>query len=796
MNLDPNAAIPMGLRRKPALDAAALSGATRHAAGILFVAPDGDVLLLRRSPKEENFAGHWSLPGGNADEGETPELGAAREAKEEMGVDVDPAKFKVFDQTITPTGKAFHTFAMPADKKFWPTINDEHTGAGWFPLSELPRPIHPAVEASLKGRLGDDIAGARDGLVAWSKSADEEAEDIDLAGFVGDASFSEGDHPRAPDGKFGSGGSGSTGPNHHVIHEKGDHRPKASENEARMLGLNKSKPEDKSKHTGKKEISSEALTAKLKGMPKEKLEAALKNDDVDPMIKAHINRHLTSRLLGSDSEFLIAMDRDSVREKTRDGRLIVKKTHISKANVCPYRGKEIPGWQDLGLEPDRVYNLLRDPDELRKAAPTLNGVQLLIKHIPVSAEDHRPDETVGSLGTDAEFDGEYLDNSLFVNAKHAIDAIESGRQRELSAGYHYSPDMTPGNFHGTAFDGVMRSIVFNHVALVEDGRAGPDVVVGDQALKENEMAKATRFGAMTLSITAAAIAPLLAMDQKVTLPKDLFAPLTTKNFKGSRDKLLAGVRTAIDGKLRPGLALDGSMQNFAKAIDAFNENMTAGIDEPAPEDKQAELDKTAAVEPAKAITEPGSTYDAEPFKNFLREKGIGEDDIMKACDMMPKPMAGDEDDEEAKKKKEEEEKKAAADKSAKDAELKAKDAEMKDMVTKPAMDAAIAAAVDATVKRERSIRAAIAEVHPWTGDLPASMAFDIAADVFRHALVMKGVDGAKTLHADALFPILKTLPKPGARAPENHGSQLAMDASAVTKAIKLAPGLENISTSL
>ena len=184
----------------------------------------------------------------------------------------------------------------------------------------------------------------------------------------------------------------------------------------------------------------------------------------------------------ADSRFQIAMDRDSVREKTRDGRLIVKRTHISKANVCPYRGSEIPGWEDLGLEKDRVYNLLRDPEELSKAAPTLNGVQLLIKHIPVNAQDHRPNETVGSLGSDAEFDGEYLDNSLYVNAQKAIDAIESGKQRELSAGYHYVPIMERGVFRGEAFDGRMTKIVFNHVALVEDGRAGPDVIVADAAM--------------------------------------------------------------------------------------------------------------------------------------------------------------------------------------------------------------------------------------------------------------------------------------------------------------------------
>lgn len=124
----------------------------------------------------------------------------------------------------------------------------------------------------------------------------------DLSEFMADATFNESDHPRAADGKFGSGGGiGSHGGPHHIIREKGDPRAKASESEARMLGLNKTKSEDKTKHEGKKSISSTALGEKLKGMSTEKLQAAAKNKDVDPMIRAHINRHLTSRLIGNDS---------------------------------------------------------------------------------------------------------------------------------------------------------------------------------------------------------------------------------------------------------------------------------------------------------------------------------------------------------------------------------------------------------------------------------------------------------------------------------------------------------------
>lgn len=307
--------------------------------------------------------------------------------------------------------------------------------------------------------------------------------------------------------------------------------------------------------------------------------------------------------------------------------------------------------------------------------------------------------------------------------------------------------------------------------------------------------KATRFGARTLSITAAVLAPQLAMDQKITLPSSLFAPLTTKNFKDHRDKLLSGVRSAVDGKLRKGLALDASMEGLAKAIDAFTDDLTSGMDEPAPEDKQSELDKTASLEAPKAITEPGATYDAEPLKGFLRDCGMDEEKIAKCMDMMPKaPITGD--------SGETPEEKAAREKKEAD-EKTARDAEMKDMVSKPAMDAALKAQADHFQKElkgvraaEQGIRVAIAEVSPWVGDLPVTMAFDTAADVYRHALVMREVAGADKLHPDALKPILMSLPKAGARASEHHEPTIAMDAGIVKRALSIAPDLENISTVL
>jgi hypothetical protein len=178
----------------------------------------------------------------------------------------------------------------------------------------------------------------------------------------------------------------------------------------------------------------------------------------------------------------IALDRASVRTIDHDGRLKVAVSNISKANVCPYWGREIPKWRDLGLQPDKMYQLFRDPDEMAKAAPTFNGTPILSRHVPFTAADHQHDLVVGSTGSDATFNDPYLQVSLVIWDAAAIAGIQTDEKRELSSAYYYDADMTPGDFKGVRYDGIMRNLRANHVALVPDGRAGDDVVVGDAAI--------------------------------------------------------------------------------------------------------------------------------------------------------------------------------------------------------------------------------------------------------------------------------------------------------------------------
>lgn len=172
----------------------------------------------------------------------------------------------------------------------------------------------------------------------------------------------------------------------------------------------------------------------------------------------------------------------TMRRRDENGFLHVEKSHVTKEQVVPYYGHEISDYEAHGLDPNRIYYAYRPAEELMKAAPTINGLPILLEHYPESAMEPQLDHRIGSMGTDAEFVAPYLDNSLIFTVAEAIALIDTEEMRELSLSYRFDPDFTPGTWNGQPYDFVMRNIRGNHLALVPQGRAGADVLVADAAL--------------------------------------------------------------------------------------------------------------------------------------------------------------------------------------------------------------------------------------------------------------------------------------------------------------------------
>ena len=185
----------------------------------------------------------------------------------------------------------------------------------------------------------------------------------------------------------------------------------------------------------------------------------------------------------------LAFDASTKRRIDDNGFLHVESSHITKEQVAPYYGWEIPDHDRFGLDPKKIYYGYRSGDELKKAVDTFNGLPLLLHHHPESAEDPQKEYRVGSVGTSAVWNAPYIDNALSITDKIGIKAVQDGTCRQISSAYQYDPDFTKGEFDGQPYDFIMRNIRGNHVALVEEGRAGPDVVVADAQINPKPKGK-------------------------------------------------------------------------------------------------------------------------------------------------------------------------------------------------------------------------------------------------------------------------------------------------------------------
>lgn len=213
----------------------------------------------------------------------------------------------------------------------------------------------------------------------------------------------------------------------------------------------------------------------------------------------------------------VAFDKASARRRDDNGHLIVDSTVITKAAVNPYLGKEIPNFEALGLQPEKPYMMLRDPEELKKGMHTLGEKQLLLKHIFVSADDPQKESIAGTIGSNFEMVGDDVKSSLTVWDKEAINLIESGKLAELSASYFYDPVMKSGTFKGEHYDGIMTNIRGNHVALVERGRIGRDALVADALpIELMELNMKLKKGAIARIDAAIRKSGLVAMDAELT----------------------------------------------------------------------------------------------------------------------------------------------------------------------------------------------------------------------------------------------------------------------------------------
>lgn len=121
---------------------------------------------------------------------------------------------------------------------------------------------------------------------------------------------------------------------------------------------------------------------------------------------------------------------------------------------------------------------LRLPDEVSNpdSLGTLGGKPVTLEHPPVRVDSRNAKKyQVGVVGDEIVFtEGGYVKVRVVVHRGDAVSEIDRGK-KELSCGYECDIDPTPGMWQGQHYDAVQRNIRYNHLAVVDKGRAGASV---------------------------------------------------------------------------------------------------------------------------------------------------------------------------------------------------------------------------------------------------------------------------------------------------------------------------------
>ncbi|MBS0859627.1 DUF2213 domain-containing protein [Providencia rettgeri] len=165
------------------------------------------------------------------------------------------------------------------------------------------------------------------------------------------------------------------------------------------------------------------------------------------------------------------------RTYDNNGWLEVKDNPISKVGVFDYLGAEIGA-----PIPDKIYRVLRPPEELA-SEETINSFKLtpfIIEHEMLGkyATPAEKKGIQGVIGENVYFDPPYLRANIKIFSDVALSNIDSGKI-DLSPGYRSKYEFTSGIYEGQHYDVIQRHLRGNHLALVDEGRTGPDVAVQD-----------------------------------------------------------------------------------------------------------------------------------------------------------------------------------------------------------------------------------------------------------------------------------------------------------------------------
>lgn len=175
----------------------------------------------------------------------------------------------------------------------------------------------------------------------------------------------------------------------------------------------------------------------------------------------------TSRIDFFDANFF---DTDATKIKKTDEGYIEARSVVTSVGVYPY----------LDSEGDVIMEL-RHPEDVYDSTSleTLKMLPITNDHPNVAViADNVKELSVGYAGENIGVDEKngQITLPLKITDKDAVEDVSAGKQA-LSMGYSVDLEIKSGVWNGQHYDARQRNIRYNHVAIVERGRAGDDAIL-------------------------------------------------------------------------------------------------------------------------------------------------------------------------------------------------------------------------------------------------------------------------------------------------------------------------------
>jgi hypothetical protein len=259
------------------------------------------------------------------------------------------------------------------------------------------------------------------------------------------------------------------------------------------------------------------------------------------------------------------------------GNLVAPDATVARTGIYDYAGYEV------GRPEMRRARIYRPPEEVfsRETMRSLAAIPVTIDHPNELVDTKNWNKFAKGETSDDDIvrDGEAVRVPFILRDETAIRQVEDGKH-ELSPGYTAVIDWTAGQIDGGGeYDGVVRSIRYNHLAIVDRARGGSQCRIGDEELEEDDVPGETKamlvdgFQVQVTDQAEAAITKLLAQRTELTdraekAETDLAAATEAKGkVEGENAVLKQQVKDATDpAALQKAASERAALCDKAKAI--------------------------------------------------------------------------------------------------------------------------------------------------------------------------------------------------------------------------------------